>query len=303
MKVLLLLIPLSLFGFCRETAEVGAKLVYWKPIDANDHYATIWQAPDQSDLGERRFLKPHYNWGWQVDARWILPECDLVSAFNVTSIVFHSRDSKGSTGLFIDDVGNEFVEGVARISSKQKYVSGDLETGLRFLERLTLRLEFLAGVRYSFLVTKRDNRATSSVPVGVNTRKGTSTFSGAGPRIHLSFAGVELLPNTTFTLHTAAALLIGRRKLTASESNTIRYDFEVGNQLRETVPVPDLDLRVQIQYSVCSALVSLTGEVGYELRHYFLPLYQPEPVSIEAPVPRTKRLGFAGPYAALRIGF
>jgi Legionella pneumophila major outer membrane protein precursor len=300
MRWIFLLLPALLFADVRESFELGARLLYWKPIWANEHYA------NDTDTGTRRILKPQYDWGFQADARWTVPRAQFFTALNLIGIDFKSSDQVSGALVPIPSDGLITTNSTSRIANQITYAGGDLEAGLRMLERACLRLDLSAGIRYAYLRERRTNTIDSIAPTGTDDRFGRSHYKGAGPRLQMSFIYEEILPGLTFTGKAATSLLAGRRRHDAGHADTAGEDSANVSRLRDTGLIPNIDFRLFFAYSVASPCACLTGEIGYEMRQFFHPLWRPNPLLLNAQsasFPSTQRLGFSGPYAAIRASF
>lgn len=296
-------------GCCTEGLwEVGAEALWWKPCLCPFEYGNL--TPDDN-ARPRNFdvlkVKPNADWGFRV---WVAADRDCYfTSLDWTYLKVANTDSVGPVEApaelitYFSGGDNPQQKAVARMHTRYNKVRWKVAYYLH--RSCDLSFHTFAGIRYVKIEHENRLNATPSDPAEPS-QSFVERAKWQGPAVEIGFGGGYHIGCGLYLKgHIAAIGGVGQQRLspmTLFEGASERHDFDT-----YTSCIPALEFKVGISYTYVCGCFELTGEVGYEIDHYYGALaffnahnnfgasgsYNLKSVDI----------GFAGPYIGLGVTF
>jgi Legionella pneumophila major outer membrane protein precursor len=281
--------------------EFGVEALYWKPDNGGFDY--LLTPADEGRLlnASVHTLRPDYDWGVRGTGRYFSPSgC---TALEFSGLWIRSTDSvnKPRTNGFIAFSRDESDSGAAA-RLRIEYWNLDLRLTQFLVRDPRYNIYALGGARFASHSFKEasaglfDPQTNGLVPVGGAIE---SRFDGAGPEVGIG-GDVCIWQGFSLISHSSIYAIVGERRTrgaTIRPEQALKFD-------RATVISPCLNIRVAIRYCLSWSCFQLSGEMGYELDHYWNALNVVPSLNGANNQQRLERdIGWAGPYAGLMVGF
>ncbi|MBS0622055.1 MAG: hypothetical protein JSR80_03755 [Verrucomicrobia bacterium] len=282
---------------------VGVDALYWKPLHCDYVIGRKDITGVNSTVSNIFAITADYAWGVRTYASYAR-DCNFIDA---SYLWFQAHDTFfPGDGLISNVASNSTARPVGRLFFQ--YQNVDLRLGQILHKGCGCSFYVFADARWAFINERRQLNAIVISETNSNLEIiHKSTFSGAG--VGVGMGGQFSIWNCFSGFGRLTALsLIGNRQtpiesMISTDPITQRVKFR-----SNTCIIPAIDVRLGLDYQWECGCLSTVWEVGYELDYYFQVLNtvneQSNSLGVSSQVLRScKNIGFAGPYAGVKLLF
>jgi hypothetical protein len=260
---------------CDGEFGVSIEALYWRPCSCEREYLFS----PELETSRASSINPKPEWGFRLGIDYLSADTCRLAALDWTLLRSTTTQEAGGGGL------------IATAKQRVRYDRVNLRGGYYLHHSSCIDLYAFAGVRYLY-VDLRQSEGRPNLWLSENSR-----FQGGG--LELGLGGEYRM--------SCGLNLVGQAGPTASIGRRTNH-APVLHLPSRTICAPGLDFRIGINYTKQCRCLAFTGEVGYELNYFYGLLALPRDGAIvDRPVTgeltSCRNIGFAGPYARVRIGF
>ena len=213
---------------------------------------------------------PEWSWGFQLGASYYFNTGNDVSV-NWYHLINHSTSRDASYSFDAPLALQSFLSDAASV--QPSWDSVNFEVGQLVNMSVSNAIRFHAGAQYSRIATTLTHFNYIVKPLNDYDRDDLQ-YSGFGPRLG---ADLSYFVTADFSVYAkpATAVLVG-----SSKTNSVRGDFNSPQviYLSRTQVVPEVDLKLGLQYDYALTSSKISADVGYMWVNYFSPISQVEPL-------------------------